>query len=1709
VYFDPLVRYIKGAITDIPPNAPPDSKYTQFFEANQFDSFINRNIGKTFNVQKNPLKLLNLQKERTLKEAMEEDLINKNIQLTLASLFKINGLFYINKRPYTILGIKWRKNDWSIDTKPTGKLMSPYTNLSYKNALKEAEDEMKLIEAEYPESVGTMKTKKDETLNNLKNGQTFEKRTPLNLGTESDYSDQFLEESRNLPKNYPVLFINETDLSTDPITMSLLLEPVEFAKFTEDNKGPDSDLLINTYGRYLDFKKILFESRNDYLEIKYEIGRVQALYDNTSKSIFNTLVYDTVDPLVPLTPDEIKEIKASLALVPEQCEELFDYQAQIMESLVEMSTKLLQLYENQRNYFNSIVDFLKEYKKIYTKSIEYYKETAGLVDMCIDTDIRIYEKLSADIPTNDTDPNCNALCKNTLHLKTKITKLTREKELLFNMNMNELTELYIAKPFLLIASRKQLGIYLSMVNMSYYVNDWCVWKIYYSEIETLVTTMIKYYFEQTEVTIAFKNDNPRITYDALIQTYPNFSGIEAETVTDLKEIKGAIGDWFSKKVDWVDEKKTKLFNSKKTKPIQQWKLVDDEGVYFMTEDKKTEEEKYIKLFKLESDLYDCIILITHLLQIKCLRQNHFYLAEQNITSMDLIMLKLYLVYYCSLVSFNYIFPVVPAPRLGNPFAAVSQAVLNATQQMFGSLIEVDRELTPELYMPDIARTHYINLSDYTETAPLEFDATYANFVVIPSILIETKRLETKQMGNIEVVRDQIRNICDDIFIQQHKDRYIRSTLEKQDKLCDEFKKLLHLKISEKGIVDKCNQLLDGFDAISEVTQIVAFSYFEKDINAPKIDKTKTLMFNRLVYELDLDYVPNLQDMFQKWIIYQVDGDGLEQILNSVCLILNKRLDRLNAVTINLYADIEPSSGVKRFTLDSLKRLLTDNNISLLATAPAPVPLVTVPLVTETNIINLFKEILDINIYIIEYTILPELIQIQCNPINNLLLNNENCIFLLKSTSAAAVGPAVGPVVTPVVVTPLIKYQIIGNYEGTTLFSDIDNQLVFFTAWYDMGCVRRSSASSGPSGPFSGHGSASSGHGSASSGRSASSIDLDSAYNISPLLTSKFIAGDRVNYTDANNRQHPGKITQVNTDNTYNIKYDDMGTTENTPENSITLIESDSTPVIADVPVSDLEKMSTFPINIQLVQGTTKSNVDHSAEASGVKSSKKSNEDSINIPEIIKQLKTDNKLNNLKEKLAKEEYKLDPDRQSKSGRATKQTSNFLPQINRDIAKHKEDITKKLNEILTAEKVTGLTEESALIYKRIKALHQLNDSNQLKSDTIGNTLKEIHDLERRLAFLKDLKIYTTEEPKYDFLKEIDTFSDLLTELKDSVDEKITELNVNKGRLRKINAFLSIKESLTPSQQANLNTLVSPLQKYIQKNKAFLSDGDMAEYNKIMNNDKIKSYLKGGSASQSDDSDGSDDDLFIGGADRPSKEYYNFAQQNNPYGQQHYGQPAYGQQPYGQQPYGQQPYGQSPYGQQYGPQQYGQPPYGPQQYGQPAYGQQQYGQPPYRQPPYGQLPYGQLPYGQLPYGQQQSSDYYQHNFQYNLAKENKSKLSYYITIELELYPGTDVGKIKKYAMKCNNTFEKIRKSLADLFNYQYRPRELKEAYGYEMEYDANEKLKEEQAKIQEKEKAQERPRERPRERARRGGKSLKTKSLKCRNQQKNKTLKIKSFS
>jgi hypothetical protein len=72
--------------------------------------------------------------------------------------------------------------------------------------------------------------------------------------------------------------------------------------------------------------------------------------------------------------------------------------------------------------------------------------------------------------------------------------------------------------------------------------------------------------------------------------------------------------------------------------------------------------------------------------------------------------------------------------------------------------------------------------------------------------------------------------------------------------------------------------------------------------------------------------------------------------------------------------------------------------------------------------------------------------------------------------------------------------------------------------------------------------------------------------------------------------------------------------------------------------------------------------------------------------------------------------------------------------------------------------------------------------------------------------------------------------------------------------------------------------------------------------------------------------------------------------------------------------------------------------------------------------------------------------HNMQFNIDRERKSKLSYYIEIELELFPGTQINTLQKYSVKCQTTFERIREAWADIFGFQYRPGVQDEAYAYQ---------------------------------------------------------------
>ena len=84
--------------------------------------------------------------------------------------------------------------------------------------------------------------------------------------------------------------------------------------------------------------------------------------------------------------------------------------------------------------------------------------------------------------------------------------------------------------------------------------------------------------------------------------------------------------------------------------------------------------------------------------------------------------------------------------------------------------------------------------------------------------------------------------------------------------------------------------------------------------------------------------------------------------------------------------------------------------------------------------------------------------------------------------------------------------------------------------------------------------------------------------------------------------------------------------------------------------------------------------------------------------------------------------------------------------------------------------------------------------------------------------------------------------------------------------------------------------------------------------------------------------------------------------------------------------------------------------------------------------------------------------YNVSQNKAKDSKSKLSFYITIELELYPGKSANAFQKSVVKCQSTFERIREAYAEIRGFQYRPSVMAEDYIYSIKKDEKKEKKEE---------------------------------------------------
>ena len=96
--FNPLVKLNPSIIKSL----PVDVQKKEFFNKGLFQSLINSH---------------GLLRDKSLVEATKNGYVDNNIKVTLDTLFPNNSVIYINKQPYVIADIQWRKGDWKIDKK--------------------------------------------------------------------------------------------------------------------------------------------------------------------------------------------------------------------------------------------------------------------------------------------------------------------------------------------------------------------------------------------------------------------------------------------------------------------------------------------------------------------------------------------------------------------------------------------------------------------------------------------------------------------------------------------------------------------------------------------------------------------------------------------------------------------------------------------------------------------------------------------------------------------------------------------------------------------------------------------------------------------------------------------------------------------------------------------------------------------------------------------------------------------------------------------------------------------------------------------------------------------------------------------------------------------------------------------------------------------------------------------------------------------------------------------------------------------------------------------------------------------------------------------------------------------------------------------------------------------------------------------------------
>ena len=829
VFFEPLIKYYESPIKNIPSYAPKDSIYTQFFEANEFDTMINRILSN----------FMYSQKKRTFVEAYNDGTINNNIKYTLENLFKNDQLFYINNNPYTIVGSTWNSNDWQIDKKPIEMLLqqNPYMKIS--KLIEEAKKEIEVIpetmrQGEYASRDIVNKEAFDSVSNELQNTSLkTSKDNPSNSFIGIDElknidDDNHLKKlyTKYIQLNEPINYLNTTDKIRDTLTLSILIDPKELLKFINKNKNTD---IVNSYAEFIKSKTNLFNAENEYKTANKNIVKYKDKLDEFKKTItikinnsgttnfgttnFGTTNFGTTNSgTTNFGTDAIKEL---IQLKLDYIEEI--------NTIIEVVNKL---YELQKIYFSALVQLLTELKNDYVNIIKYYERPAFALK-CIDYDINCINALitkdNNNIYSKSYFENYDSFKKfYEIHLSTQ----EKAKQELIQVNYTDEIKKYASSNDLLYIEEKEYEITIISVFMYYSYNQFDIWILLFKSLQTFTYSLVA---GETSNILIRTNDyitNYNNTYDTQVQT-------------DFLNIL---------KVDGVKA------NYKASDKTFDWFLVQKDGTRCLEKDNALtkqyggQEKLYVSLLESKIQSFDAVMLYITLLEILCLRQYHVYIAEQNL----------------------------------------NQFKLEHTYSTYGLN----------------KRINYV-VNSNNDVSKLD---------------VFTKKYKNTNTNSLD---EKMKNLSNKIIIIRAR---LSSIKKAKTLLIDECTKLQNLSIpsiSINGFIDKCNLLLKKHFTDIPQHSFRSSYWLEKEITNYDVKKSSDLMYyiSEVIKDGYYDHIlDNKTTEYLNWMVYNNKQD--DGLLVSVCDALNGQLDLAENDTNNKYTDIV--DGKKRFTIDSLKRLISEN-----------------------------------------------------------------------------------------------------------------------------------------------------------------------------------------------------------------------------------------------------------------------------------------------------------------------------------------------------------------------------------------------------------------------------------------------------------------------------------------------------------------------------------------------------------------------------------------------------------------------------------------------------------------------------------------------------------------------------------------------------------------------------------------------------------------